>query len=134
MGRVSDKIGRRLPIVMGCVIAAAPLFVIPFVTDLAVLIVLAILYGFGFATVTASTSPLISELVPMELVGASMGFLATTMDAGQTIGPIVSGFMLATSLQYFGVFPALAIVVLFSSVVFYLSGISKTSSSDAKLT
>lgn len=130
MGRLSDRIGRRTPIVVGCVFSAAPLLVIPFVTDFAVLIFLAIVYGFGFATVTASTSPLISELVPKELVGTSMGFLSTTMDVGQTIGPIVSGFILATSLQYAGVFPSLAVVVLISSVVFALSGVARTRTSN----
>jgi len=132
MGRISDKVGRRLPIVIGCIVSAVPLLVIPFVTDFTVLILLAIIYGFGFATVTASTSPLISEIVPREVVGTSMGFLATAMDVGQTIGPIVSGFILATSLQYAGVFPSLALVVLFSCIVFTLSGVAKKKlSSDA---
>jgi MFS family permease len=126
MGRISDKIGRRVPIVFGCVVSAFPLFLIPYVTDFGVLILLAMIYGFGFATVTSSTSPLISELVPEGFVGASMGFLATTMDVGQTIGPIISGFILATSLQYTGVFPSLALVLLLSCLVFALSGVGKT--------
>lgn len=130
MGRVSDRIGRRRPIVIGCILSALPLLVIPFVTDFTVLILLAIVYGFGFATVTASTSPLISELVPGEFVGTSMGFLSTTMDVGQTIGPIISGFILATSLQYAGVFPSLAAVVLISCVVFALSGVARTKTSN----
>ena len=125
MGRVSDKVGRRIPIVMGCMISALPLLVIPFVTDFMVLILLAIVYGFGFATVTASTSPLISELVPKELIGTSMGFLDMTMDVGQTLGPIISGFILATYLQYYGVFPSLAFVLLISCAIFVISGVAK---------
>jgi len=125
MGRVSDKVGRRIPIVMGCMISALPLLVIPFVTDFTVLILLAIVYGFGFATVTASTSPLISELVPKELIGTSMGFLDMTMDVGQTLGPIISGFILATYLQYYGVFPSLAFVLLISCTIFVISGVAK---------
>jgi MFS family permease len=130
MGQVSDWVGRRIPIILGSVVSAVPLFIIPFVTDFNVLILLAIIYGLGFATVTASTSPLISELVPREVVGTSMGFLASTMDIGQTIGPIVSGFLLATSLKYAGVFPSLALVVLFSCLVFALSGVAKKKPSD----
>jgi MFS family permease len=121
MGRVSDRIGRRVPIVLGSIVSAVPLLLIPYVTDFLILIFLAVVYGFGFATVTGSTSPLISELVSTELVGTSMGFLATMMDFGQTIGPIVSGFILATSLQYYGVFPSLAVVMLASCVVFAVS-------------
>jgi hypothetical protein len=48
------------------------------------------------------------------------------MDVGQTIGPIVSGFILSTYLQYKGLFPSLAIVILFSCLVFALSGVAKT--------
>jgi MFS family permease len=125
MGRVSDKIGRQIPIVVGCIVSGLPLLAIPFVTDFWVLLLLVLVYGFGFATVTASTPALISELALKELVGTSMGFLGTIMDVGQTLGPIVSGFILATNLQYCGVFPSLTVVLLFSCIVFALSGVAK---------
>jgi MFS family permease len=126
MGRVSDRFGRRIPVVFGCVVSGLPLLAIPFVTDFWVLLLLVLIYGFGFATVTASTPALISELAPKELVGTSMGFLGTTMDVGQTLGPIISGLILATNLQYMGVFPSLAFVLLFSCIIFALFGVSKT--------
>lgn len=132
MGRVSDRIGRRIPIVLGSIVSAVPLLMIPYVTDYLVLIFLAVVYGFGFATVTGSTSPLISELVSTELVGTSMGFLATMMDVGQTVGPIVSGFILATSLQYYGVFPSLAVVLLASCVVFAVSSAGRQVRKEAE--
>ncbi len=121
MGRVSDKIGRRIPIVVGCVVSGLPLLAIPFVADFWVLLLLVAVYGFGFATVTASTPALISELVPKELVGTSMGFLDTIMDVGQTFGPIISGLILAISLQYVGLFSSLTLILLFSCVIFVLS-------------
>jgi MFS family permease len=137
MGRASDRIGRRVPIIIGCGVSAAALMIIPFITDFVVLTLLAVVYGVGFAAVTASTSPLISELVPKELVGTSMGFLATAMDVGQTLGPILSGFILATTLQYTSVFVSLALVILFSCVAFVASGIAKThlssSTSDGEI-
>ncbi len=126
MGRVSDKIGRRIPIVLGCIFSGLPLLAIPFVADFWVLLLLVVVYGFGFATVTASTPALISELVPKELVGTSMGFLDMIMDVGQTLGPIISGFILATNLQYYGVFPSLTLVLLFSCIIFVLSGVAKS--------
>jgi len=132
MGRVSDKIGRRTPIILGCTISGLPLLAIPFVTDFWVLLLLVMVYGFGFATVTASTPALISELTPKELVGTSMGFLDTTMDVGQTLGPIISGFVLATNLQYYGVFPSLSIILLFSCIIFAISGIAKAKSEITK--
>ena len=125
LGRVSDKIGRRIPIILGCIVSGLPLMAIPFVTDFWVLLLLVIVYGFGFATVTTSTPALISELVPDELVGTSMGFLSTIMDIGQTLGPIISGFILATNLQYAGVFPSLTLVLLSSCIIFVLSSVAK---------
>lgn len=70
MGRISDKIGRRIPIVFGCIISALPLLAIPFIADFWILLTLVVVFGFGFATVTASTSALISDLASKELVGA----------------------------------------------------------------
>jgi MFS family permease len=121
MGKLSDKMGRRLPIILGCIVSGVPLIAIPFITDFGILLFLVIVYGFGFATVMSSTPALISELAPKELVGTSMGFLDTTMDVGQTIGPIVSGFILATSLRYTGIFVSLTSIMLLVGLVFLLS-------------
>jgi hypothetical protein len=57
-----------------------------------------------------------------------MGFLDMIMDVGQTLGQIISGLILATYLQYRGVFPFLTIVLLFSCIVFIISGVAKTKS------
>jgi MFS family permease len=120
MGRVSDKIGRRAPILLGCILSALVFVAVPYTTNFATLIVLLVIYGFGFATVTSATSPLICELVPAELVGAAMGFLDTMMDVGQTLGGFISGLIFATSLHSTGVFLSFAIVMLSSYIVFEL--------------
>jgi MFS family permease len=120
MGRVSDKIGRRAPIILGCILSTLVFVAVPFTTNFANLIVLLVIYGFGFASVTSATSPLICELVRKELVGGAMGFLDTMMDVGQTLGGFVSGLMFATSLHSTGVFFSFAIVMLSSYIVFEL--------------
>jgi len=125
MGRLSDKIGRRTPIILGLVVSGIPLLAIPFVTNFPTLLLLSVIYGLGFAAVTASTPALVSELVSKERVGAAMGFVSMTMDVGQTIGPLISGLILATNLQYAGLFPSLTLVLLSSCVVFILSDVAK---------
>lgn len=120
MGRVSDKIGRWIPIMLGSVLSALAFVAVPYTTSFAALIVLLVIYGFGFATVTSATSPLVCELVPEELVGTSMGFLDTMMDVGQTLGGFISGLVFATSLHYAGVFLSFTIVLLSSYLVFEL--------------
>jgi len=130
IGRLSDRMGRRVPIVVGLIVSGLPLLIIPFVNEFLILLLLALVYGLGFATVTASTPALVSELVPKEYVGASMGFLDTTMDVGQTIGSIISGFILGTSLGYYGVFPSLGIVLIGASVVFAVSRVAKVKTNN----
>jgi MFS family permease len=125
MGRLSDRIGRRKPIIIGLIICVIPLVAIPYFSDLPTLLLLSLIYGFGFATTTASTSPLMCELVATEFVGTSMGFLDTVMDVGQTLGPIISGFILATIFQYFGVFWASSVILLATAVIFALSKTGK---------
>ncbi len=83
VGRFSDRKSRRLPIVAGCIISAVLLFLISFTTQFALLLVISIGYGLGFAMVISSTAPLMCELTPSNLVGTSMGFLSTMMDIGQ---------------------------------------------------
>ena len=121
IGRISDKIGRKKPIVAGIVASCFLVAAIPFTTQFPLLLLLAVAYGVSFATVLSSTSPMVCDLVPAALVGASMGFLSTMMDLGQTLGPIVSGVIFATSLRYAGLFLSLSFLLVISIVVFLLS-------------
>jgi MFS family permease len=120
LGRISDRTGRKIPIVMGLVISGLPLLIIPFISDFWILLALAIIYGVGFASVTAAAPALITELVPKDTVGTSMGFFDTVMDVGQTIGPIISGLVFAVSLQYSALFISLVFVLLLSCIIFVL--------------
>ncbi len=125
-GRLSDTKGRRLPIISGSIISCILSFAIPFTSQFPLLLLIAVGYGFGFAMVISSTSPLMSELAPQGLVGASMGFLSTLMDIGQTLGPFVSGAILASfNHQYAALFISLSVLLLVSALVFLLSDTSK---------
>jgi MFS family permease len=121
IGRVSDKVGRTKPILAGIIGSCLIVIAIPFTTSFPVILALVIAYGVSFAAVLSSTSPLISEVVPAGLVGASMGFLSTMMDVGQTLGPIISGVIFASSLHYLGLFVSLSLLLAFSSIIFLLS-------------
>jgi len=124
-GRISDNVGRRKPIILGCLISAFPLIATPFFTQFPFLLLFAIVYGLGFSMVTSSTPALASELVPMEFVGSAMGFLGTIMDVGQTLGPLVCGFILATNLGYHGLFFSLALVLFLASASFVFSKVDR---------
>ncbi len=133
IGRFSDKNSRRLPITLGCIISGALLFAVPFTTQFGLLLAISIGYGLGFAMVISSTAPLMCDLTPSNLIGTSMGFLSTIMDIGQTIGPIISGVILATVLQYNGLFSSLTILLIASAGIFLLSGIAKTQRNNSSI-
>jgi MFS family permease len=131
MGRFSDRRGRRIPIITGGIISALMLLAVPFTTSFVLLLGLAVGFGLGFAFVVPSTSPLMCELASAGLVGASMGFLDTMMDVGQTLGPVLSGvigaFPIASVGQtnYTAIFVSLSLLVIASSIVFALSKVAK---------
>lgn len=132
MGRFSDRSSRRTPVILGCLIGAGLLFAIPFTTSFVLLLAISIGYGLAFGMVVSSTVPLMIEVAPSCPVGTSMGFLNTMMDVGQAIGPIVSGVILASVLQYAGLFSSLTLLLAISAAIFFASGIAKFSGQKGK--
>ena len=125
MGRLSDRIGRRTPIIFGSIMSVIVLASFAFFSYLPILLFLSVAYGIGFSAVISSTSPLVCDIVPPNLLGTSMGLLGTMMDIGQTLGPIVSGIILSATLQYSTLFYSLSALLLFSAIFFILSKTAK---------
>ena len=131
MGRLSDRTGRTIPIVTGSLIGAFALGTIPLTVRFPLLLLISILYGIGFSMVTSSTPALVSELTDRALVGTGMGFLGTTMDVGQTLGPIITGIILGTGLGYLGSFTSLTAILLVACGAFVVSGAGRTAVKNA---
>lgn len=93
MGKVSDRVGRKQVIVPGLLVGAASVALLPYVPNFIGLSVLSLLFGLGFATVTSSTAALVADLTQDGRFGSSMGVLRTVMDVGQSIGPVLTGWM-----------------------------------------
>ena len=91
---------------------------VPFTASLLVILVIAVLYGLGFSTVTSSTVVLVSDLASESGSGSVMGFLSTIMDVGQTTGPIITGLIIGTTLQYLDGFWFLGISLIATAVLF----------------
>ncbi len=93
MGRVSDKIGRARVIIPGLLVGALSVALLPWLPYFAGLCALSLLFGVGFAMVTSSTSALVADLTKSGEYGSSMGVLRTVMDVGQSIGPVLTGWV-----------------------------------------
>jgi len=106
MGRISDRYGRRAPIVAGMILCAVPFALIPLFSSFWILAALAVLFGLGEAFVTTSTGALVADLAKRESLGAAMGVFGTIADTGQALGPIIIGLLLVK----IGYLPAFALL------------------------
>jgi len=107
MGRLSDRIGRTAVIAPGLLVGAASVALLILAKSFIGLALLSLAFGVGFATVTSSTAALVADFTQDGRFGASMGVLRTVMDVGQSIGPVLTGFII-THLGYASAFGVLA--------------------------
>jgi MFS family permease len=93
-GNLSDRLGRKLMIVLGLLASAAALPLIFRMTSFAGLVVVVPLLGLGVAAVTPATNALIADLVAACRLGTGMGVFGTIWDIGDAAGPILAGILI----------------------------------------
>ena len=117
MGNLSDRFGRSAIIFPGLALGAISVALVPLSDNVYALSALSVLYGVAFATVTSSTTALVADVTKDGQFGASVGVLRTIMDIGQTIGPVLTGLLIA-AWGYGLAFPMLAAIIAASAVTF----------------
>jgi MFS family permease len=117
LGGLSDRLGRRAIIFPGLALGVISVALFPMADDVYLLSSLSVLYGVAFATVTSSTTALVADVTKDGQFGASVGVLRTIMDIGQTIGPVLTGLLIA-AWGYGLAFPALATIIAASAITF----------------
>ncbi|MBU7044895.1 MAG: MFS transporter [Theionarchaea archaeon] len=110
MGKLSDTMGRKPVILLGLILGAGSLIAIPYIRNFFALAVAVAGFGLGMASVTASTSALVSDLCSGSY-GSALGVLSMIMDVGHASGPIVTGVLVAF-LSYRAAFSALGFLLL----------------------
>lgn len=90
-GRASDRFGRLPMVVTGLVACIFSFSLLAVLKSTLAMIPLILIYGLGFALITASTSALAADVAREGQLGASLGILSTLMDVGQTFGPPAVG-------------------------------------------
>ena len=116
MGRVSDRVGRKQVIIPGLLVGATSVALLPLAPNFIGLSVLSLAFGIGFATVTSSTVALVADLTRDGRYGSSMGVLRTVMDVGQSIGPVLTGWIIGMA-GYGSAFTLLAAILLSAALL-----------------
>ncbi len=120
MGSFSDKVGRRSIIITGLLLGGGVSLLIPFITNYLWFILILCGFGIGMAMVISSTAAYVSDYSKRKDYGTAIGVLSTIMDIGQTIGLILSGYVLI-AFSFGGVFSMVGIVLLASALIFSFS-------------
>lgn len=99
-GALSDVLGKRRMMLIGCLFFAAPPFLYPFVAGPYSLLLLRFLHGFATAIFAPVASAYVASLAK-EGRGAKLGWFASATDIGATVGPLIGGMVLfATAGSY----------------------------------
>jgi MFS family permease len=89
-GYLSDRFGRKRPLMFGLFLMVAALFCLSTPSPL-IIIFGCIIYGVGFGFRIVTMSALAGDSVPPEDVGLAMALLFATTDAGSALGSIFAG-------------------------------------------
>ena len=117
-GKLSDKYGQPLIIILGMVLLSLGLYLLTNLTDNLFLLP-AILFGIGQGLIFPSSVALLSKSARGNYLGAAMGFYGALRNFGKVIGPIIAG-MLLSLFSYATVFNILAGIIMSALLVFVL--------------
>ena len=90
-GWIMDKLGRKHAIVPSFLIQAAGIALIPFTQSFEVLLLVAVLIGFGNGLGSGSMMTIGSDLAPVSARGEFLGLWRLIGDSGATVAPLVIG-------------------------------------------
>jgi MFS family permease len=96
-GTLSDRIDRRVQILVGILVLGGSFALIPVVSGIVAATAIGIVFGVGLSFSTVATSTYVSDVTAQESLGASMGALSSIMDIGQSAGPFVIGAVIQAS-------------------------------------
>jgi len=125
MGRLQTRFAKTHIILTGFFLYSFALFLIPFIKNLALLVIPLILFGIGHGLNMPSLQIIATEAAPTQYRGALVAMFGLTMRVGQTIGPPLLGLVFLVSDDINSVFwaaSALTTLALFSGIALVASG------------
>jgi DHA1 family multidrug resistance protein-like MFS transporter len=93
LGGLSDRVGRRKPIVIAFLISGLVVFIVPFLRSLWPLAILSFLEAAAFAAATPAEESLVIEISGGENEGSALGMYTASAGLGGVIGPLLGGWL-----------------------------------------
>ena len=93
LGGLSDRIGRRPPLVGALLVGAVAMLAVPFVRSLWPLALVWVLEAAAFAAAVPAEEALVVDLAGNEKLGMTMGLYTAAAGLGAVIGPLLGGWL-----------------------------------------
>jgi Major Facilitator Superfamily. len=123
-GILSDRINRRVVLMIGTFIFTVGLAAATFVHTVSVMYLFLGLIGIGFICIQVTIYAILAQIAPKERLGEFMGIMNAFISFSQFIATFVMGFVLdAFGFDYF--FPIAAVIMLISTLVIFFSRYEK---------
>lgn len=129
VGKATDKIGRRKVIIPFAILIAISVALFPLMHGYALLVLISVLFGFGYGALVPSLTALVIDFVKPEERGPALGFFSSFVELGITIGAMALGFMV-TAWGYEVTFMFTGALMLVLTLVFALRIRSDSEASD----
>ena len=93
MGNAAEKLGKRRTITIGMALMSVSLIWLLFSSNLWMLILFSLVFGFAWGTFFVPVMPLAAELFGLKSLGVITGTLNLSITFGATIGPVAAGYI-----------------------------------------
>jgi len=117
MGSLSDRIGRKLALVISGVCLGAPMFWLPSISSIQAFYVFSVIFGFGFGAKVPVVPALIKDIFGLRHMGAIYGSVMIFVGLGAAGGPLLAGHIHDLTDSYFLAFVSAGIMSLVAVLV-----------------
>ncbi|GAA3605607.1 MFS transporter [Nonomuraea rosea] len=116
-GRISDKVGRRKPFVVGASLLMAGSMLIPLLSPtLTALFVQTVLGGIANGMYLAVDQALFIDVLDKDAAGRDLGVASLATNLGQALGPILAGQVVVLTGGYGGIWALAFVLILLAAV------------------
>jgi len=123
-GRLSDKIGRRKPLILSFAILALAFFMLSEVGDPVMIGITMLLYGLAHGTRAVSEWAFLGDVVPESDRSLSNSYFSSVFDLGNAVGGTISG----SAAMFMSTPTILKATAVFTSTSIFVVAFTKTKS------